>query len=157
MKRTATRPSKWSRSKKVNAVAGIMALACWMVADTKYVFWGGGNYALLEVFTPAMFLLGALAFVKANRALTSATTMYRLAKSVLLSLPAFMFWLVLTTMTLLCFIPSSGNCVRGCGCALPHRQTRLSMGVKTPIPYCCYSLWAGGSCSDAAIARHFSL
>lgn len=94
---------------KVNALAGIVGLAVWMAIDVIYVYFGSGNRVFLEASGPLVILVAVLAFLRANGGVVTGTLMGRFMKATLLSLPPFLLWLVVSSITILWFHPFIGG------------------------------------------------
>lgn len=94
---------------RANATAGVVALAVWMVIDAVYVFFVRQSSLFLDTSLPVIVLVAVAAFFHANWRISSGRPTSRLAKAVLLSLPALAIWFVISTIVLLWFHPFIGG------------------------------------------------
>jgi hypothetical protein len=94
---------------RANAIAAVVALAVWMVIDAVYVFFVRQSSLFLDISLPVILLVAVAAFLRANWPFSSGRAPSRLAKALLLSLPAFAIWFVISTIVLLWFHPFIGG------------------------------------------------
>ena len=94
---------------KSNATAATAGLLVWLAIDATYVMSGGSSSNILEISTGAILLFASVGFLWANWRLVDGAWPTRVLKSVLLSLPPFLLWLLIGTLTILWFHPFIGG------------------------------------------------